>query len=189
DSEEIRLTFGDLLRSHGRIDRALGEYDRALELDPALEGAIVGRALCLAESGRGDEAARYLGELRQTLPTRRRIPTTQAQILLAFGSPEAIAEALTIARDANSNKPTIASAVVLALALAHSGDFEEAAGWQSRALAAMPADASWAVQRQRAGDRLAAYHSRRKIPATLDAGAVLALSLTQPLNPEDSTPS
>jgi hypothetical protein len=112
---------------------------------------------------------------------------TQILILLASGSPETIGEALTIARAANSNRPTIASATMLALALAVSGRFEEAVEWQSKALVAMPSDASWIVHREGAGDRLASYRSRRSIPVTLDFDAGLDLLLTQPLSPSHSS--
>jgi arylsulfatase A-like enzyme/Flp pilus assembly protein TadD len=48
------------LESLGETDRAMDEYDRALELDPALPAAVNGKALLLSRSGRKREAASVL---------------------------------------------------------------------------------------------------------------------------------
>jgi len=58
-----RYFYGNLLRSHGRIEEALAQYDVAIELDPLdpLLSENLGRTLMLA--GRFDEAREHLQEV------------------------------------------------------------------------------------------------------------------------------
>jgi tetratricopeptide (TPR) repeat protein len=183
ESEDVHRAHGDLARQAGRLEEALAAYDRALEIEPALLAAIVGKAACLAGLGQFDAASHLLAERRRSLPGKTALVLAEAQLLLSRPDPADAAEALALAREANG-PPSIASIDVFALALARNGEFEEAAEWQRRLLEALPPSGVWASRHQEMSGRLERFEHRQPVAASIDVALLTTDSFFQPLTAE-----
>ncbi len=168
DSERVHARRGDLFLTRGVFVEALEAYDRALALDPTLVTAIVGRAFCLVNLERPQEATEFLEQSRIALPTRSRLALAAAHVYLAAGSDAAVAKAAALARQAMSISPTVSAARILAAVSARTGRFDDAVRWQSNLLSELESADTSGRYRERAEQQLARYSQGRWQPVQFD---------------------
>src|SRR5439155_16083811 len=68
DTAQALILRGDVNRQANALQKALPDYQRAVELDPARDDARWGLAISLMETGRFDEAATQLETLQPRRP-------------------------------------------------------------------------------------------------------------------------
>jgi tetratricopeptide (TPR) repeat protein len=137
DVDALRLR-ARLRRDGGRLEEALEDYTRAVELAPAEETARVGEAETLVRLGRYRQARERLEEARRVLPQSGAVAFGLARLLAAC--PDLAvrdgSQALDLARALWQARPASSHAEVMAMALGELGHCDEAARWQRTALEA-----------------------------------------------------
>ncbi len=136
---EARMVLADVLRTGGRPAAAAPHYAEAVRLSPRAAGARLGHALVLAQLGRYADARASLEVSAAAQPDRPELTLALVRVLAA--SPDAAvrdgARAVMIARQlaASSDGAGMGEiAEALAMALAETGAFTEAAAVQRRAV-------------------------------------------------------
>ncbi|HEY2736169.1 MAG TPA: tetratricopeptide repeat protein [Polyangiales bacterium] len=130
-SEHIRR--GDALLSESKVQKAIGEYELALQT-PARDEALFRLAGAYETAGEFGQAEKYLKEASQKLPTDPGLRLSNARILAATGRVrEAFDEAFGLAQIAPGN----AEAAVMSAAFASTRDqqrraADKLAAWQER---------------------------------------------------------
>lgn len=126
---DARLGLATALGRLGRYGEAVQEYRRVLETAPERLDARLGEATALVLAGRFREARQRLEEGLERTPGSVPLARTLAQILASAPDPAVRdgGRALELARRVMEAEPTPASAETLAMALARTGRFEEAA--------------------------------------------------------------
>lgn len=136
EDAEVRRFHAQLLREAGRLDEALSEYAQAIERNPGDETARLGQAETLVRLARYAEAKRKLEEGLTQLPTSGLLSHALARLLAAC--PDLTQrdgkKALELAVAVWNAQPSSAHAETLALALAESGQCDQAAEWQQKAI-------------------------------------------------------
>jgi tetratricopeptide (TPR) repeat protein len=159
---EARVRLAESLRAVGRLREAIGHYDRALEIDPRLREAALGRALTLVALQRYVEARDRLEEAARIHPTDPWIVHALARVLAA--SPDGQARdgsrALAIMYTLSPEAQRLDHGESMAMALAETGKYREAADWQRNAMAATRQSGQVALANEMA-DLLRDYESGR----------------------------
>lgn len=136
DDPKLRFAAGGALYRLGRCEEALEEYRRAIEVEPVFELARMGEAVCRLALGRFGEAAVGLEEGLTVIPDSTGLAALQARLLAA--APEAElrdgARALALARSLVDENRTLEHVEIWAMALAETGDPEQAAELQQEIL-------------------------------------------------------
>lgn len=139
DYGEARLALGDVLRQAGRTEAALEQYDEATRLDPLAAPPRMGYAIALLELSRWAEARAWLDEGTQRLPAAPDLQYLLARVLAAApdGAVRDGRRALSLAESLALEHKTVAVGETLAMALAESGDYQQAAQIQRGVLEAI----------------------------------------------------
>ena len=108
-----------------------------LAIEPGNEQARLAEATALVLANRPAEAVRRLEEAVAALPDSLDLADTLARLLAASGAAELRngPRALALAERLFERQPSLRQAETLAMALAETGRFAEAAGWQERIVA------------------------------------------------------
>ena len=138
-SIDARLRLVQVLRQSGRFEVALSHLERALEADPRVAEVQFNHAMTLVQLRRYREARDRLAEGMQMHTDEPRFAHALARVLAAAPDDRARAgpQALEIVRDlTETERPSVALAETMAMALAEVGEYGEAAAWQRDAVAA-----------------------------------------------------
>jgi tetratricopeptide (TPR) repeat protein len=135
DGEAHRLR-AQLLRDGGRLEEALPEYARAIALAPGDETARLGEAETLVRLSRYADARKKLDEGLQQIPGSGLLSHALARLLAACPdiSVRDGKRALELAVVVWNARPVSAHAETLALALAETGQCDDAGKWQQKAI-------------------------------------------------------
>lgn len=137
DHRDSHFNLANALRRLGRWQEAEEHYRRAAELDPGSPQAHFGHALSLMQLGRWRQARQRLEEAHRALPGDAVLADALARLLASAPQPQVRdgERALALARELFAAAPSAVHAETLAMALAATGRFEEAARRQEAALA------------------------------------------------------
>lgn len=143
-----------LLGRRGRFDEAAAAFGNALDAEPDRIEARIGRALALLLLGRAAEARSVLEEGLARQPESVPLRNMLARVLATCADPQTRdgARAVELARSVLERESTLDHAETLAMALAETGRFEEAAGLQEQVVRQLEGGA--------AAERLAAARQR-----------------------------
>ena len=133
-SPQVFEALGSLLGRQGRFREAAGIYGRAVERWPASPQARFGQVMALLLAGADREARAALEDAVVALPESLELRHLLARVLAASPDPAVRdpARALELATDLANRRSTLTHGETVAMALAASGRFEEAAALQSR---------------------------------------------------------
>ena len=142
EDAEARRLRAQLLRDAGRPEEALPEYARAVELAPGDETARLGEAETLVRLARYAEARKKLDEGLTQISGSGLLSHALARLLAACPDTSVRdgKRALELAAAVWNARPASAHAETLALALAETGQCDEAAKWQQKAIEAARAE-------------------------------------------------
>lgn len=140
---QARLRLADVLRRNGQADAALRRYREVLALDPRVGEARFGYALALVRLERYQAAREALDEGVRTYPGRPEFVGALARLLAAApddavrdGS-RALELSERLLRGLQTNAPSnVGARETMAMALAETGQYDQAARWQQEAIAA-----------------------------------------------------
>ena len=139
EDADAHRQLAEVLSRGGLHQQSLEVFKRAVQLAPASEGARVGLASAHVALEQYDEAIATLREARESLPDSGRVMHALARLLA--GSPDAElrkgSEALELALLVFGARRSPGHAATVAMALAELDRCDEAAEWQSKALAAI----------------------------------------------------
>jgi tetratricopeptide (TPR) repeat protein len=135
---EPRFSLANALRRGGRVQESLTQYGEVLRLDPAVSQASFGYAMALVRLGRYQEARARLESATKTWPDQPGFLHALARLLAAAPDDRVRdgARATSIMNELLKTQQTIAMAETMAMALAESGRFDDAAQWQRDAVRA-----------------------------------------------------
>ena len=133
-----RLQLAHTLRRVGKSDAALGQYQEALAIDPRMAEARFGYAVALADLGRWGAARAWLMEGRRAHPERPEFSEALARLLAAAPDPNVRDgnAALQVARALAAERRSWSRLETMAMTLAATGRYQEAAALQREAIAA-----------------------------------------------------
>ena len=139
---EARLRLAGLLRRTGRPDDALAQYERIMEIDPLMFEAPFGYAMVLVALERWAEARDRLIAGMEQYPSAPAFPLALARVLAA--APDSRVRdgrrALAVMERLSEEQQRMDLGETMAMALAETGRYEEAAALQREAIAAAPAE-------------------------------------------------
>jgi tetratricopeptide (TPR) repeat protein len=155
---EARRLRAQLLRDASRLDDALPEYARAVELAPGDETARLGEAEALVRLARYAEARGKLEEGLRQIPGSGFLSHALARLLAACPdrSVRDGKRALELAVAVWNAQPAVGHAETVALALAETGQCDQAVEWQQKAIEAARAEGLDAKEKELA-EKLAVY--------------------------------
>ncbi len=135
---EPRFSLANALRRDGRVQESLSQYAEVLRLDPAVSQASFGYAMGLIRLGRYQEAKARLESAMKTFPDQPGFPHALARVLAAAPDDRVRdgARAVALMNELLKSQQTLAMAETMAMALAESGRFDDAAKWQQDAIRA-----------------------------------------------------
>lgn len=135
---EPRFSLANALRRDGRVQESLSHYAEVLRLDPAVSQASFGYAMGLVRLGRYQEAKSRLESAMKTFPDQPGFAHALARVLAAAPDDRVRdgARAVSLMNDLLKSQQTIAMAETMAMALAETGHFDDAARWQQDAIRA-----------------------------------------------------
>ena len=168
---EPRFSLANALRRGGRVQESLPQYAEVLRMDPAVSQASFGYAMGLVRLGRYQEAKSRFEAAMKTFPDQPGFAHALARVLAA--APDASvrdgARAISIMNELLKSQQTLNMAETMAMALAESGRFDDAAMWQQDAIRAANESKRGDVAR-RLTVNLKLYQSRQpcRTPWTLD---------------------
>ena len=138
---EPRFSLANALRRGGRVQESLSQYAEVLRLDPAVSQAGFGYAMGLVRLGRYQEAKSRLESAMKTFPDQPGFAHALARVLAAAPDDRVRdgARAVSLMNELLKSQQTIAMAETMAMALAESGRFDDAAKWQQDAIRAASA--------------------------------------------------
>ncbi|MEO8256518.1 MAG: tetratricopeptide repeat protein [Acidobacteriota bacterium] len=169
---EARLQLADTLRRSGKLAESLAHYEQVARLDPRVADAALGLAMALTGLGRYQEASDRLAAAMQIHPTRPAFAHGLVR-LYAAAADERLRDgnrALTMARDLVAREqPTADLAEAMAMALAETGQYEDAVTWQREAVS-LAARSGRADLSQRMAENLALFarHQASRRPWRVD---------------------
>ena len=137
---EARLALAGLLRREGRFEEALLQYERVMEEgapgDPRIEEAPFGHAIALVRLGRHADARDRFGDGMAAYPDQPFFVHALARLLSGATDPRVRdgARALTLLETLPEAARTLDLGESMAMALAATGRFGEAASWQRNAV-------------------------------------------------------
>jgi tetratricopeptide (TPR) repeat protein len=139
---QARVRLAGVLRRTGRLDESLAQYKQALDTDPTSSDAAFGYAMTVIHLQRYEEGRDRLAEGMKIYPDRPSFARAFAR-LLAVAPSDRVRDgrrARTIAEELLKHQQTADVAETLAMALAETGQYAQAAAVQ-RQLAAAAAQA------------------------------------------------
>lgn len=139
DYSAALLNLGNLLQSDGKLDEAIIQYRKALELYPDLAEAHSNLGIALATQGRAEEAVAHFHQAVELVPDSARAHFNLGRLLLAAKKLDAAIEHLGRAVAIDSEPGEMHAPLGIALALR--GRLEEATTHLRLALKSSPADA------------------------------------------------
>jgi tetratricopeptide (TPR) repeat protein len=168
---EPRFSLANALRRTGRVQESLAQYAEVLRLDPAVSQASFGYAMGLVRLGRYQEAKSRFEAAVKTFPDQPGFSHALARLLAAAPDDRVRdgTRAVSIMTELLKSQQTVPMAETMAMALAESGRFENAAEWQIDAIkAASESKREDLVRKLTVNLRL--YQSRQpcRTPWTLD---------------------
>jgi tetratricopeptide (TPR) repeat protein len=134
---QARVRLAGVLRRTGRLEESLAQYEQALEIDPSSGIAAFGRAMTLIHLQRYEDARDRLADGMKTYADQAPFARALAR-LLAVAPSDRVRDgrrARTIAEELLKHRQTADLAETLAMALAETGQYAQAAALQ-RQLAA-----------------------------------------------------
>ncbi len=135
---EAHLAMADFLRRNHRPDAALDQYRDTLTLNPRNTVARLGYAMCLVAANRHREARAWLEDASTHFPDRTEFKIALARLLAT--SPDAhvrdAQQAIAITQELYKGPRTTVLGETIAMALAASGDFDQAIAIQRDVMAA-----------------------------------------------------
>jgi tetratricopeptide (TPR) repeat protein len=137
---EARVQLANALRWRGRLDESLREYAETIKMDPRMGEARFGYALALVRSRRYEAARDSLVEDLGLYPDRTEFSHALARLLAAAPADRvrdgrrALALAQQLVRE-KGGPPSLDLRETMAMALAESGQYEQAVTWQRDAIA------------------------------------------------------
>ena len=133
---EARFSLANALRRTGRVADSLRHYDAVLSRNPSASQASFGAAMALVRLGRFREARDRLERDAQTFNDQPGFQHALARVLAAApdDSVRNGARALVLARPLAEMQRSQAVVETMAMALAETGQFDEAVRWQSEAI-------------------------------------------------------
>jgi tetratricopeptide (TPR) repeat protein len=175
---EARLQLAHVLRRTGRAAASLPHYTRVMQLDPRLPDARFGYAMALVATSRDREALDVLQEGARLHPERPGFALAAARLLAASRDAGVRdgARALELTEGVSGAAArTLDWGIVMGMALAATGRFDEAMTWQREAIG-FAQRARDARLEQRLTENLARYH--RHQPATVPWSDAEPMELT-----------
>ena len=161
---EALVALGDALRRQGRVADSLPRYQEALRTNPRSNEARFGYGMGLVRLRRYREARSWFEEAAASRPDALDMQLALARLLVAAPDPAARdgGRGLALMQQIMSTVPerTIALGETLAMALAETGDYTQAAGVQRGVLAAA-SQAGLAGDVRRMTRNLRLYEQRR----------------------------
>lgn len=168
---EPRFSLANALRRGGRVQESLSQYMEVLRLDPAVSQASFGYAMGLVRLGRYQEAKSRFEAAMKQFPDQPGFAHALARLLAAAPDDRVRdgARAISIMTELLKSQQTLTMAETMAMALAESGRYDEAARWQQDAISAATDGKREDVARKLAVN-LRLYQSRQpcRTPWTLD---------------------
>ncbi|MFQ5349013.1 MAG: tetratricopeptide repeat protein, partial [Thermoanaerobaculia bacterium] len=136
DFSQARFNLAVTLTRQGHHNEAADQFGRVVRLQPANSEARVGMSLALIAAGRYQEAEAVLEAGMAQTPDQPQLATELCRLLAScpHRAQRDGHRALALARQLFEADPTVEHVELLAMALAETGRFEEAASWQERAL-------------------------------------------------------
>jgi tetratricopeptide (TPR) repeat protein len=134
---EAHLQLAELLRHTGRPDEALAHYRAALDLDPRLAEAQYGVAMTSLQRGRYRDARDRLADGLSRHPDRPGFAVALARVLAAAPDDQVRdgARAIQLLQGVPADtQRTFDWGVAMAMALAETGRYADAARWQRQAI-------------------------------------------------------
>lgn len=155
DRPEVHAALAGALARAGRFADAAAAFQAAVELDPQDVGLRFGQAMALLLAGDDRAAAQRLEEGVAALPESLPLAHLLARVLSASEDADVRAgdRAVALARRVLEADATLDNAETLAMALAETGRFEEAAAVQRQV----------AERAEAAGDEVVAERARRRL--------------------------
>ena len=159
EDAEANLHLGQCLSALGRGEEAIPQFLAARNHEPTAEASVLGHAGVLVAAGDFQGALELLEEAHRRMPLQGQIAYSLARMLAACPDPTLRdgPRALELALRVFKASPVVGHAETVAQALAQSDRCGEAAGWQQRAIAALPEDAG--PRRQHMQSTLARYQA------------------------------
>ena len=135
---EPRFSLANAFRRSGRVQESLSQYEEVLCLDPAVSQASFGYAMGLVRLGRYQEAKSRLEAAMKTFPDQPGFAHALARLLAAAPDDRVRdgARAISLMNELLKTQQTVPMAETMAMALAESGRFDDAARWQQDAISA-----------------------------------------------------
>ena len=160
-SVEARMSLADALRRNGRERESLPQYAEVITRSPAVSQAAFGYAMALVRLGKYREARDRLDAATKTYADQPGFAHALARVLAAApdGAVRDGARALNITQALLQSQRTLELAQTMAMALAETGRFEEAAQWQRDAMAAA-AESNRRDLSERLSENLSRYEQR-----------------------------
>lgn len=159
---EARFSLANALRRAGRVPESFQHYEVVLRANPSISQASFGYAMGLVRVGRYQEARARLEDGVRAYPEQSGFAHALARLLAA--APDSRVRdghrAVAIMSDILQREQTLAIAETMAMAQAEAERFDDAVGWQRRALAAAT-DAKRADLVARLTDNLRLYQTRQ----------------------------
>jgi tetratricopeptide (TPR) repeat protein len=138
DPEDVRahLLLASVLRRVGRDSDAMLSFATAGKLDPSAEHAFIGQASILTDNGQYRQALQVLEQAHQRMPTRGQLARALAHMLAACPDQELRngERALDLAWRVVNASSTLGPVNTLILALAETGQCQEAVVWQVKVI-------------------------------------------------------
>jgi len=135
---QARLQLAAVLARSGRPEEALAQYEQALDSDPALSQAAFGYAMTLVRLRRYEEARNRLSDAAEAHPDQSQFSHALARLLVA--APDARIRdgrrAKMLVGQLLKAQPSIELGETMAMTLAESGQYDQAAAVQRDTIAA-----------------------------------------------------
>ncbi len=133
---EARFSLAHALRRSGRVRESLAHYEEILRANPAVSQASFGLAMGLVRLGRYQEARARLEDGVATFPDQLGFAHALARLLAAAPDDRVRdgSRALSMVLEVLKTEQTLAVAETMAMALAETGQFDEAIWWQREAI-------------------------------------------------------
>ena len=134
---EARVQLANALRRRGRVVESVREYAEAIKMDPRIGEARFGYALALVRLKRYEAARDALVEDLNLYPDRTEFAHALARLLAAAPADRVRdgRRALALTQQLLKGRPSNDLRETMAMALAESGQYEQAVTWQREAIA------------------------------------------------------
>jgi tetratricopeptide (TPR) repeat protein len=133
---EARMQLADALRRNGRLEESLTHYADVIKTSPAISQARFGYAMALVRLRRYQEARDRLTEAANAYPDQPDFAHALARVLAAAPDDRVRdgRRAVALTQTLIKQQQTTALAETMAMTLAETGEYEQAAMWQRQAM-------------------------------------------------------